>query len=315
MAQSNGGERQAGEPPAILIVTDSPAGQARCRNAVDAVGGRVVCTAEPEDAVDRIGEQISLDVALVDLSEDHGRTLDGLLDKIEGNARAGRHRSIVSVPIELVDIVDAQIAHSDIAMLCAPKAIDQAAALGLALANRRDAFHDIGGERDDARLRRLSEEAGRIARALAELSHDERAQPNGDDNRLAEAPHAFHAEPRRTETVGSDDIRVMIRMRRLRERFFDRDLFADPAWDMLLDLMAARLEGRQVAVSSLCIAAAVPPTTALRWIRTMTDRGLFVRRSDPRDGRRVFIELSDDAAHAIERWFAAARQKGELLSG
>ncbi|WP_299323711.1 winged helix DNA-binding protein [Parasphingopyxis sp.] len=315
MTQPVSGERNTGEPAAILIVADNPAGQARCRNAVDAVGGRVVCVAEPENAVERMGEQIALDVALVDLSEDHGRMLDGLLAAIEGNARAGRHRSVISVPIELVDIVDAQIAHGDIAMLCAPKAIDQAAALGLMLANRRDAFHDINSERDDARLRRLSEEAGRIARALAELSHDERAQPNGDDHRLAEAPHAFHAEPVRAEALRADDIRTMIRMRRLRERFFDRELFADPAWDMLLDLMAARLEGRQVAVSSLCIAAAVPPTTALRWIRTMTDRGLFVRRSDPRDGRRVFIELSDEAAHALERWFAAARQKGDLLSG
>jgi DNA-binding MarR family transcriptional regulator len=75
--------------------------------------------------------------------------------------------------------------------------------------------------------------------------------------------------------------------------------------------MAARLEGRTVAVSSLCIAAAVPPTTALRWIRTMTERGLFVRHSDPRDGRRVFIDLSDEAAQAMERWFAATAENGE----
>ena len=61
---------------------------------------------------------------------------------------------------------------------------------------------------------------------------------------------------------------------------------------MLLDLMAARLEENRVAVSSLCIAAAVPATTALRWIKALTDRGLFVRVADPQDGRRVFIELS-----------------------
>ena len=43
---------------------------------------------------------------------------------------------------------------------------------------------------------------------------------------------------------------------------------------VLLDLFAAELEGNRVSVSSLCIAAGVAPTTALRWIARMTDMGL-----------------------------------------
>ena len=101
-------------------------------------------------------------------------------------------------------------------------------------------------------------------------------------------------------------------MRRMRERFFDKELLADPAWDMLLDLMAARLERVQVAVSSLCIAACVPPTTALRWIKNMTDAGLFERVSDPDDGRRIFIRLSDASAAAMTRFFTAMRVAGEV---
>lgn len=97
----------------------------------------------------------------------------------------------------------------------------------------------------------------------------------------------------------------MIRARRSRDQFFPSGMFADPAWDMLLDLMAARLEGQKVAVSSLCIAANVPPTTALRWIKTLTDHGFFVRVADRQDGRRVFIELSDDAAERVERCLLA----------
>lgn len=85
-------------------------------------------------------------------------------------------------------------------------------------------------------------------------------------------------------------------------------MFADPVWNMLLNLMAARLSGEQVSVSSLCIAAAVPPTTALRWIRQLTDRGIFVRQADPADGRRVFIALSDDVAAAITQWYATRRR-------
>ena len=54
----------------------------------------------------------------------------------------------------------------------------------------------------------------------------------------------------------------------------------------------------------------MPATTALRWIRALTEQGLFVRRADPEDGRRIFIELSDAAAEALAAYFRTARQMG-----
>ena len=73
---------------------------------------------------------------------------------------------------------------------------------------------------------------------------------------------------------------------------------------MLLDLLQAEIAQLRVPVSSLCIAAAVPATTALRWLKTMTSQGLFLRRADPHDGRRVFVELSPQASMALRRYFA-----------
>jgi DNA-binding MarR family transcriptional regulator len=105
-------------------------------------------------------------------------------------------------------------------------------------------------------------------------------------------------------------IRGIIRARRMREQFFNADLFADPAWDMLIDLLHARLEQRPVAVSSLCIAAAVPPTTALRWIKRLTDEGIFVRTADPLDGRRIFIDLSDAAAENMSGYIQQIGRMG-----
>ena len=55
-----------------------------------------------------------------------------------------------------------------------------------------------------------------------------------------------------------------------------------------------------------------PPTTALRHIRTLTDRGLVERQADPHDGRRVFIALTQETADALVRWFGASRR---LLCG
>src|SRR3546814_14694380 len=89
----------------------------------------------------------------------------------------------------------------------------------------------------------------------------------------------------------------------MRTRFFDGALFADPAWDMLLDLTASRAEHVRVSVTSLCIASGVPPTTALRWIGQMVDAGLFVRTADGVDKRRAFVALSAQAAEAMGRYF------------
>ncbi|NIJ35720.1 hypothetical protein FHR22_000369 [Sphingopyxis panaciterrae] len=98
-------------------------------------------------------------------------------------------------------------------------------------------------------------------------------------------------------------VRDWIWKRRHREHFFPADLFADPAWDMLLDLYAAHYEGQAVTISSLCIAGSVPATTALRWIKLMIEQGWFVRTTDRDDGRRSFIHLSEHAVSQLDTYF------------
>lgn len=127
----------------------------------------------------------------------------------------------------------------------------------------------------------LSAEAGRIADQLARLAESQR------DAIVTNRP------------VDAVMIRRMLRLRRERDRYFPSEIFADPAWDMLLDLTAAQLEGKQVPVSSLCIAAAVPTTTALRWVRSLTEAGLLERQMDPTDARRSHIRLSDEASASM----------------
>lgn len=106
-------------------------------------------------------------------------------------------------------------------------------------------------------------------------------------------------------------IRQIIRQRQQRSRFFDGKLFADPAWDILLDLSAARAEYKRVSVTSLCIAAAVPPTTALRWIALLTEAGLLERIEDDTDHRRAFLTLTDRASDSMARLFLAMGSNAE----
>lgn len=87
----------------------------------------------------------------------------------------------------------------------------------------------------------------------------------------------------------------MLASRRLREDLFGAELFADPAWDMLLHLFVNAERGQSVPVSCLCAASAVPQSTALRWIETLANAGLVDRRPDSKDGRRIPVSLTPEA--------------------
>ena len=94
------------------------------------------------------------------------------------------------------------------------------------------------------------------------------------------------------------------RNRRLRGHFFDEEaLFGEPAWDLLLDLFIASREGKKVPVTTACIGAAVPTTTALRWLAVLEARGLIVREADARDARRIFVQLSPAADRQMADYF------------
>lgn len=82
--------------------------------------------------------------------------------------------------------------------------------------------------------------------------------------------------------------------RRARERFFPADLFAEPAWDLLLDLYIARHRKRIVTTSGACIAAGVPMSTGLRWLEKLEAASVIARTPSPADHRLVLVSLTDE---------------------
>jgi DNA-binding MarR family transcriptional regulator len=100
----------------------------------------------------------------------------------------------------------------------------------------------------------------------------------------------------------------LLKARRARAAFFDDALFADPAWDILLELYAAKLAHRRLSVSAVCRRAAVPATTALRWIKTLEGVGHILRSNDLLDKRRVFLELSPNAHAQMSALFRSLRE-------
>ena len=87
--------------------------------------------------------------------------------------------------------------------------------------------------------------------------------------------------------------RKIYRTRQLRRTVFEPDLFAEPAWDMLLALFINRVRGVRVPTTSLVIAAGVPNATGLRWVRVLEAHGLLRRYDNPADRRFVLVEITD----------------------
>ena len=99
--------------------------------------------------------------------------------------------------------------------------------------------------------------------------------------------------------------RYILRFRRKREELLGQRYFADPVWDIMLDLFAAQAVGNVVPVSSVLIGAAVPTSTALRRIRDLLVDGVLIAIPDPKDGRRTFLRLAPDHFEMIGQWLRA----------
>lgn len=107
---------------------------------------------------------------------------------------------------------------------------------------------------------------------------------------------------------------TILKRRRDRDELLGGGLFGEPVWDMLLDLFAHANIRRKVSVSSLCIASAVPPTTALRHIRIMESQGMIVRSADPRDSRRVFVEISPECYARMDQLLSSWNPCGGMAA-
>jgi hypothetical protein len=155
---------------------------------------------------------------------------------------------------------------------------------------------------NSATLRELSDDVSRIASTLARLAMSPDATATVNEDRPANDQSRLNPP---VETV-----RDLIHARHLRFRFFDRALFADPVWDMLLDLFHAEIIRHRESVESLCAAASVPEPIALRWIKIMSDAGLLGHYSDPHDPGQAYVELSPMASQAMRNFF---REMGKPL--
>ncbi|GAA0318491.1 hypothetical protein GCM10009087_31130 [Sphingomonas oligophenolica] len=295
--------------PALIIADDGPEGRAAAE-AILMAGGRALGRIGWQGAAGQLDRQGALGLVMVEAQRIDDALIKAVLPRIAALARDTDAPIVIALADHQIDLVSAGLGGTDARMLYAPGIVERAAAAAAALGARaRDQLNDAGRDAEAARLRHLNQEVARIAETLARLTRNTGERSARRDDRPAER-HTGLA-PLQTgngQSVTAREVRDAIRARRLRDQYFGRGLFEDPAWDMLLDLFAADLERTQVSVSSLCIAAAVAPTTALRWIAKMSEAGLFERHADPFDKRRAFMALSDKARAGMHGYFATIKQ-------
>jgi hypothetical protein len=278
------------------------------------------------------------DVVMVDCPVMGTRGIDGMmlagLARLDMRVARSGAKLIVATNLEGLDDVFAVLDQSNPQILVSPSRAERVIAVGRVLGEAGAARLREMADEDRLALLRLSQQVEAIARSLDRMRQVPRAvdEPRGlgehkRDFRLptmgdswgtggggSGSAHAGPPSASQTSLPPPQVVRQIIANRQARARFFDPELFGDPAWDMLLDLTAAHGEGVQVSVTSLCIAAGVPTTTALRWLTQMVERGIFIRVPDAADRRRAFIALSDSAIAAMQGYFASVRTPLELAA-
>ncbi|MEL6487401.1 MAG: MarR family transcriptional regulator, partial [Pseudomonadota bacterium] len=304
------GRDAAGLPARISVFADS----ARARGQmVDDLEGAGLLSVEGGAIADLLDGPITRlgDVVLIEVGAGAEGGLDGrglaALTRLDMRVARSGAQLVVSTAMDALDDVFAALDQSRAQILVHPSRAERIVAVGRMMANVSNSRVREMSEEDRLSLLHLSQQVEAIAHKLEGLS-DHRTQ------RLAASPSASpsaSAANAPTPLFNSDRpalpnpklVRQMIAARQARARFFDAELFSDPAWDMLLDLTAAHAENARVSVTSLCIAAGVPATTALRWLKQMVESGIFERVADASDRRRAFIELSEASVDAMARYF------------
>ncbi|GEO00760.1 hypothetical protein NSE01_25920 [Novosphingobium sediminis] len=270
----------------ILVVDDDRATAEEVVEAAHLLGYQCGFALDAASALRTIAEDETIGIVVTDVQMP-GMTGLSLLDEL--SSRFATQRPLVTLVITGFGSIDVAVA---------------------AMRNEAADFLTKPVSRDDlaAALRRAMRKWLRLCgeRSLAALSASLRG-PVSEAGQPASAVAAPLAPVDDTELLKIT--RKLVRMREQRGQFLNPALFSDPMWDILLDLTSARLEQKTVPVSSVCQAAGVPMSTALRQIRSLVDMGLIRRWSDPLDRRRDLLAINDEAMEAMRQYLTYLRDR------
>ena len=174
--------------------------------------------------------------------------------------------------------------------------------------DRREDDHD-----NDASQHRWGGIASDVARKTCDLLLERVGSMFSEaaaDEQGHEPPSTLRRRMQNTAHKTDPPIDLLLSLMKLKRKFFPEPLFGDPCWDMLVDLGISHMEERSISVSSLCIAAGIPQTTALRRIADLENIGLVIRAKDPDDGRRIYVALTE---LGLKRFFGFLKEFSDQM--
>lgn len=90
----------------------------------------------------------------------------------------------------------------------------------------------------------------------------------------------------------------------LRAELFGEVLFSDPAWDILLELLAAELVNRRVGLADL--ASVAPKSSVARWVAVLAEKRPVICDVDPLRPDQFWIALSSECSASISDFLSGA---------
>ena len=164
-----------------------------------------------------------------------------------------------------------------------PKSLRAAVQHGLA---RAESIRNMRGMTQDSPAARELLQIADTAKALA-----------ADMRRTIELDAARPRNEAAAAATGDSSLRTLKLLQKLQEArnsIFGEAVMPEPAWEMLAELMRAKLAGQHLSVTSLALSSKSPMTTALRRIEDLIQGGLAARVPDPADRRRTYVELTPE---------------------
>lgn len=93
---------------------------------------------------------------------------------------------------------------------------------------------------------------------------------------------------------------AILNIHRARDRAFGTDIFANPAWDILLNVYVASLEGRMTTIEVLSEETGGNAATIARYVRLLESGNYIVRGEAQKTMRGISFTLSDTAVTMMD---------------
>lgn len=264
----------------VLVIDDDPDCLEEYVESVALLGYRCISTSDPLAALRVIANDDKIEILIVDINLPG---MDGLTFLDEVSARFTPMRPLASIVItgqpSLSSAIQAMRSNA-IDFLPKPLALDQLAA------SLRRATTRLNDPNIISQLRVL-------------------AKRSDDDNSLKTS--IDQNESPLTDTELQIYLRSIKFSSQKRTQLFKSKIISDPAWDMLLELTSAALEGIAVPTSSVCAATDAPFSTALRYIRQLVAEGHLRSWLDPADKRRTMLELEPATLGLMKAYLTSIR--------